>query len=134
MKLKNVTLGLALLLTTVSGVTFASQIGGERVIEKTREAVEEASPDDWFVLASSAKKCFQRKVNLKEAAEWLDKSLAISENSFNLELKGDYYIMNQLPNEAIVHYVKAIEKLEDTPSKNAQVAAIQKKIANVIGI
>ena len=33
----------------------------DRTTEKTREAVENASPHDWYTLATSAEKCFKKK-------------------------------------------------------------------------
>ena len=81
-----------------SSVCFAKVV--DRTTEKTRDAVEQASPHDWYTLALSAEKCFKKKVNLKQASEWLDQSIEIAEKPFNLELKGDYYMDNKLPDKA----------------------------------
>ncbi|CAN5488179.1 hypothetical protein BH23BAC1_BH23BAC1_31920 [soil metagenome] len=75
---------------------------------KAREAVENASPDDWKTLATSAEKCMKKNVNLKEAASWLDKSLAIKQDPYNLRLKGDYFQINNLPQQALEYYIKSI--------------------------
>ncbi len=79
-----------------------------KTVEKARLAVEEAAPDDWFTFAESAEKCMKKKVNLKEAKTWLDKSLRIKETPFNLAIMGDYYNMNKLPEQALEYYVKSL--------------------------
>lgn len=94
-----------------SASAFASTEGKyatNKTVEKSREAVANASPDDWKTLAIHAEKCMKKKVNLKEAAEWLDRSLAITEDPYNLRLKGDYYKINNLPKEAMGYYIKSI--------------------------
>jgi len=98
------------LLILSSNLSFAL----EKQFGKTRHAVENAGPDDRHTLAISAEKSFKKKVNLKEASEWIDKSLEIAETPFNLELKGDYYNENQLPDKAIKYYVRAIISLKES--------------------
>ncbi len=105
----------------------------DRTTEKTRDAVGQAGPDDWYTLAISAEKCFKKKVNLREASEWLDQSLEIAETPFNLELKGDYYNENRLPDKALEYYVRAMNTLKENDGK-AEVRDIQKKIAKIINI
>lgn len=105
----------------------------DRTTEKTRDAVDQASPDDWYTLAISAEKCFKKKVNLKEASEWLDQSLEIAETPFNLELKGDYYNENKLPDKALEYYVRAMNTLKENDGET-EVRHIQKKIAKIINI
>lgn len=104
-----------------------------RTTEKARVAVEKAGPDDWYTLANSAEKCFKKNVNLKEASEWLDQSLAIIEAPFNLELKGDYYTENQLQDKALEYYVRAMNLLKENDGQ-AEVEHIQKKISKIINI
>ncbi len=105
----------------------------DRTTEKTRDAVESADPDDWYTLAISAEKCFEKKVNLKEAGKWLDQSLEIAETPFNLELKGDYYIKNQLPDKALEYYVRTMNTIKAIDGEG-EVTHIQKKIAQIIKI
>lgn len=80
----------------------------DRTTERARQAVEQASPDDWHTLAKSAKQCIAKGVNLKEAAGWLNQSLAIKETAYNLQVQGDYYVKNQLPDRALESYSKSI--------------------------
>lgn len=105
----------------------------DRTTEKTREAVENASPHDWYILATSAEKCFKKKVNLKQASEWLDQSLEIAETPFNLELKADYFIDNKLPDKALEYYVRAMNIIKENDGKG-DVGHIQKKISSIINI
>lgn len=114
-----------------STVSFAKV--ADRTTEKTREAVENASPHDWYTLALSAEKCFKKKVNLKQASEWLDQSIEIAETPFNLELKGDYYIDNKLPDKAVEYYVRAMNTIKENDG-DAEVTHLQKKLSNIINI
>lgn len=115
--------------STING-SFASG-RTDKITEKAREAVAEASPDDWYTLAQSAEKCLAEGVNLKEAAGWLDQSLAIKETPYNLKLKGDYYASNRLPDKAIECYSKSIRvgMLADPSYKDMDV---QNKIVALI--
>ena len=79
-----------------------------KTVSKARLAVEEAAPDDWKTFAESAEKCMKKKVNLKEAKAWLDKSIQIRETPYNLAVMGDYYQMNSLPDQALEYYVKSL--------------------------
>ena len=107
-----------LLVIFVVGSTVGSSFASpptDKITQKAREAVADASPDDWYTLAESAKKCIDKGVNLKEAAVWLDQSIAIRETAYNLKLKGDYYLSNRLPERALEYYSKSIRvgKLTD---------------------
>lgn len=114
-----------------SNETFAKV--DDRITDKTRDAVENASPHDWYTLAICAEKCFKKKVNLKQASEWLDQSLEIAETPFNLELKGDYYNDNKLPEKALEYYVRAMNNLKENDGKS-DITEIQKKVAKIINI
>jgi tetratricopeptide (TPR) repeat protein len=134
MKVKNLPslLATALILGILS-VPAAFAKTNEKTTEKAREAVENAGPHDWYTLAASAEKCFKKKVNLKEASEWLDQSLEIAQMPYNLELKGDYYILNKLPDQALEFYVRAMNVMKEQDGK-ADVSKIQKKISEIISI
>lgn len=126
------TFAFAFVLTILSAsISFAG--ADDRTTEKTREAVENAGPHDWYTLAISAEKCFKKNVNLKEASEWLDQSLEIAETPFNLELKGDYYIDNRLPDRAMEYYVRAMNTIKEDDG-DADVSHIQKKLSKIINI
>lgn len=137
MKLKNIKQGIALLICALFVSTQVSFAGilDDKTTEKTRAAVENASPDDWYTLAQSADKCFTKKVNLKEASLWINESLEITEAPYNLEVKGNYYMMNNLPEKALEYYVKAIRKANSNdPMDGDNIDRIQKKIAQITNI
>jgi len=97
---------------------------------KARQTVEQASPEDWLALAQSAEMCFKKNVNLKEAAEWIDRSIAIKETSFNLEVKGDYYLVSNLPDKALEYYVLSLQKGQGEGA-SFDSEKIQGKIVNI---
>lgn len=99
-----------LLVATLSVSTaFAAGINNEKVISKARAAVENASPDDWETYAKSAELCIAKNINMKEASKWLDHSLSIKKTTYNLRVKGDYYLANKLPVKAMEKYLEAID-------------------------
>ncbi len=100
--------GLFLAILLITSFSYAKDVN-ERIIEKSREAVEKAGPHDWEVLAESAKKCIKKDINVEEALAWLDKSIEINPNKENLTLKGDYYVDKKLPQEALKCYLKAAQ-------------------------
>ena len=136
MKIAKVNLILSLLFVAVVSFSFTlpPDEKGEEKADKTtlkaREAVANASPDDWYTYAKSAEKCIKKGVNLKEASDWLDHSIDIKETAYNLELKGDYYKANRLPDKALKYYVKSMQvgKEENT---NFDARDIQRKIADI---
>jgi len=105
----------------------------DKAVEKAREAVENASPDDWYTLANSAEKLIRKNKNLKEANEWLDRSIEIKKTVYNLTVKGDYYQANQLPDKALEYYVKAMN-LAKSEDANADISDIQRKVAQITNI
>lgn len=131
-KIRTSLLAVALVLGALS-VPASYAKTNDKTAEKAREAVENAGPHDWYTLAASAEKCFKKKVNLNEASEWLDQSLEIAQMPYNLELKGDYYILNKLPDQALEFYVKAMNVMKEKDGE-ADVSKIQKKISEIISI
>ena len=126
------TFAIAMAFVVLSGSMAFAKID-DRTTEKTRDAVENASPHDWYTLAVSAEKCFKKKVNLKEASKWLDQSLEIAKTPFNLELKGDYYNDNRIPDKALEYYVQAMNVMKENDGE-ADVSKIQKKVSTIINI
>jgi len=120
----------------IAGTSFAGVVDDKdndktnKTTLKARQAVEQASPEDWLALAESADMCFRKNVNLKEAAEWIDRSIAIKETSFNLEVKGDYYLVSNLPDEALEFYVESMKKGHEEGS-TFDSGRIQEKIAKI---
>ncbi len=95
-------------LLIISGSHLFASIGGEKVVEKARASVEKAAPDDWKTLAEAAQLCIKKKVNMKEASEWIHKSIDIKKTQFNTEVMGDYYRVNNLPEKAVAWYMESM--------------------------
>ncbi len=139
MKNRNLILTLGIISISLMSFTFSNPIAiqdkdGDEKADKTtlkaRELVEEAAPDDWMTFAKAAEKCINKGVNLKEAAGWLDTSIEIKETAYNLELKGDYYVRNNLPDKALEYYIKTL-KVGKEQDLNFDARDIQKKIADI---
>lgn len=115
---------------SVASSSFASS-RTDKITERARQAVAEASPDDWYTLAESAEQCLAAGINLREAATWLKQSLAIQETSYNLRVQGDYFVSNRLPERALESYSKSIRvgKLGDASYTDADT---QKKIVRLV--
>lgn len=112
---------------------FTADDKNERIVSKYREVINESSPDDWYTLATCAKQCMKKDILNKEVAEWIDRSLEIKRTAYNLEIKGDYYILNRLPEEAGNFYLEAIRVgLEDDPDFDP--SGIQSKIAEIVDL
>lgn len=92
-------------LLLMSQVTWATE--GQRTTTQTQRTVEKAAPDDWYLLAKAAQRCFKRGENLKLAVSWLNKSILIKRAPYNLEIRGDYYAANQLPRKALEAYAES---------------------------
>ncbi len=105
----------------------------DKIVEKARQFVDEASPDDWYAMAKAAQMCIDKKVNLKEADEWLNNSLSIKETSFNTKVKGDYYAVSNLPQKAIDYYSLSI-RLGKIDNPAYQDAETQNKILHLIKV
>ena len=119
-------------LVWVSSTSFVQASNrSDKVVEKAREAVENASPDDWEVLAKAAKMCIDKNVNLKEASEWIDKSVSIKETSFNTKVLGDYYALSNLPEKAVEFYSKSI-RLGKLDNPGYQDEITQEKILKMV--
>ena len=129
-KLAKVTLSVFLTLLVIS--ESAKEDRNEKIVSKNRDAVENAAPDDWYTLAYCAKTCIDKKVNSKEVATWIEKSLAIKETAYNMEVKGDYFVVNKLNDEALKCYIKAISLASE--NNNFESADLQKKIAKIIDL
>ncbi len=95
-------------LVAISSAAFAGQKDNKTTL-KSRQIVENASPDDWKALAMAAAICVDKKTNLTQASEWLEKSVSIKETAYNLEVKGDYLILSNQPEKAMAQYIKAMQ-------------------------
>ncbi len=122
-----------IILVGMTSGTFARDGKEDKIINKYKEIIENSSPDDWYTLAKSADICLQKNINRKEVAEWLDRSLSIRETPYNLEVKGDYFRINNLPEKAGKCYLKAIQIGSENDS-NFDTKDLQAKIAEVLNL
>ena len=112
---------------------FSADDKNEKVLNRYREEVNGASPDDWYTLATCAKQCMKKDIMNKEVAEWIDRSLEIKRTAYNLEIKGDYFLLNRLPDEAGKFYLEALQVgFEDDPDFDP--SGIQSKIADMVDL
>lgn len=78
-------------IVAICSFTALGYSGESNAVKKAKEAVKEAEAYDWRTLAESAQVCFDKKENVGQALEWIDRSIEINKDPFNLEVKGDYY-------------------------------------------
>ncbi|MFH6982364.1 hypothetical protein [Marinoscillum luteum] len=78
-------------------------------VKKAKDAVEGAAPYDWKTMAQSAKVCFRKQENVEQALEWINKSIEINKDPFNLEIKADYYRDKGEKDEALKLYSEALK-------------------------
>lgn len=130
--MKNIVKIATLAIMAVSTVSFATHNDDKATI-KSRQIVENATPDDWKALAQAAAICVDKKTNLTQASEWLEKSVSIKETAFNLEVKGDYLVLSNQPEKAMPLYIKAMQIGLNNES-GFDVKSLQAKIGNLRAI
>ena len=130
MKLAIRTLIIAIVAVAVNTTAFAAR-NVDKTVQEARAAVESASPDDWHTYAKAAEKCIDKGVNMKEAAKWIKRSVEIRETAYNMQVLGDYYVANRLPEQALEAYSKSIRigKLADNDYRDK---ATQDKIVSLV--
>ena len=117
-------LSLALIISLAS---LRSQAKNNKTVDKARTAVENASPDDWKTYAKSVQTLIRKKTNLADVKMWIEKSISIRETSFNLEVFGDYYVMNNMPFMASTYYIKSLKKMR-AEIPGCDISKIQAKV------
>jgi len=130
-KLSNLLIILLLCAVNLSG--YPADGKNEKILNKNREIINNTAPDDWYTLASCAKSCLKKNVLNKEVAEWIDRSIEIKKTSYNMEVKGDYYIINRLPEKAGEYYLEAI-RIGFDEDKNFDSSELQSKIAKIVNL
>ena len=122
-----------LLLCGFSLKVHSSDGKNSKFLNKHREIVQDSAPDDWYTLAVCAEQCIKKNIVNKEVDEWINKSLNIKKTSFNLEVKGDYYMKNRLPEKAGEFYLEAI-RVGLQEDKNFDSSGLQTKIARIMNM
>ena len=124
-------LSLALVMALASFSTLAEGTK-EKAVAKATEAVENGSPDDWMLLAKQADYLIRKNASLGTAKEWIEKSISIKEDAYNLEVFGDYYSKNNLHREAITYYLKSADRVKAN-NPGANTSWLQDKIVSSKG-
>lgn len=81
----------------------------ERVLTSARKAVGEAKADDWRTPYRAAAFCLDAKVNLDEAAQWLERSIGIKPGYYNTLGKARLVALKGSRADAVGLARKAIE-------------------------
>lgn len=106
---KNLFAAVLLTAATFAATALPSTTGNHsRAVKKAIETVEKAEAYDWKTLAECAEICFKKGENVSQALEWINRSIEINEDPYNLEIKGDYYESEGDKQEAMKYYYKAI--------------------------
>ncbi len=128
--------GILMIIFTLGSATHSLGLSDgkeDKILNKHKEIISNAAPDDWLTLAKSAEFCLRKNINRKEVAGWIDKSIAIKATAFNLEVKGDYYTINHLPQKAGEYYLKAIQ-IGTNQDPDFDATSLQEKIATIINL
>lgn len=84
----------------------------EQTLAKARKSV------DWGTPMSAAQYCLQNNVNLDEAMNWINASVSINENYWNMRIKAQLQAKLGKKNDAVATLQKAIDlgsKMENAP-------------------
>lgn len=115
----------ALSLSVLFLTSTSSMASESKAVEKAKSAVENGSPDDWKLMATQADRLIQRNADLGTAKAWLETSISLKEDAYNLEVMGDYYAKSNLADQAITYYVKSINL---TKAAGNSTKALQEKV------
>lgn len=116
------------LLVLFSMSTYAGNT--DKTVEKARDMVSNAAPDDYKTLADAAALCVRKDANLTQAKEWFEKSIEIKANSKAYEVAGDYYSKNNLKEKAIDAYIQSM-LLAKQENFNADTKHLESKISEL---
>ncbi len=124
-----------LTLMLIINVAFAgdnNSKANDALILKMSAKVESAKDGDWKTLAKCAKTLLDQSINYDETFNWIEKSIAVNKNCYNLAIMGDYYKMNNNLDEAYRYYNSAILNAQQE-KRNVMIPEIQGKLLQVIG-
>lgn len=97
-----------------------------KVLARCRSAIAALKADDWQTPARCANYCLQNDLSPDEAAQWIEKSIAVQENASNLGLKARWLARAGQTDEAIRVAEKAIQLGK---AQNQDVSALEKLVA-----
>ncbi len=101
-------IALFLLILPAAGKAGSPDNSEDALILKTRNRAENARPDDWKTLADCARNLLDQRILCRESLTWLERSLTIDSNYYNLTIMGDYYRLSLDFTKANENYILAI--------------------------
>ncbi|AZQ64039.1 hypothetical protein EI427_17940 [Flammeovirga pectinis] len=119
-------ISLFILLSSFSPITIEEDSPNSEKVSLLVKMVNDADKQDWKVLNKAAQFCINWNADLELAKEWIDKSIAISDNAQAYEVLGDYHLRKGDIYNAYKNYAIALEKGMFTLSKT-ELESIQRK-------
>jgi Protein of unknown function (DUF2911) len=98
-------------------------------LQKAREAVSAAKPDDWRTPLQAANYMLQNKLDLTQAMTWTEQSIKTQENFNNIGLKARILAAQGKTAEAVVAGQKALELGRAAKADERALAAFEKTVA-----
>jgi tetratricopeptide (TPR) repeat protein len=102
-----------------------------KALASARDAVAKAKADDWRTPMQAANYMVEQKSNQEDAGKWLEKSISVQENYYNVSAKARYLAAAGKKKEAMAAAEKALSlapKTEPKPSEE-NVANLKKQMA-----
>ncbi len=109
-----------------------SKAANDALILKMTAKAEAVKDGNWKALANCAKTLLDKRINTEEELTWLEKSVSINRNYYNLTLLGDYYRLNFEFTKAYENYIDAIKDAQHW-GKMGEIPGIQWKILMTMG-
>jgi hypothetical protein len=99
---------------------------------KVKAKAESVKSNDWKSLAKCAKSVIDKKIAKDETLSWINESIEINKNYYNLTVLGDYYKLHKEFRKANESYVDAMMSAKKAGKENL-VPKIQWKISLAMG-
>ncbi len=104
----------------------------QALIMKMALKAETAKEGDWKTLADCSRTLLDERIICDESYTWLEKSISIQSNYYNLSLMGDYYTLNREFDKAYQSYLAAILSAQKE-RKQEVIPGIQWKLLVAMG-
>lgn len=104
----------------------------EVLITKQKVKAANSKDGDWKALANCAKDLLDQRIRCDDELSWLEKSISINENYYNLTALGDYYRLTLDFPKAYENYLKAIVSAQKTNNMDV-ITGIQWKVLVTMG-
>jgi hypothetical protein len=104
----------------------------ERMLLRAKRKVDNAKAGDWKTLADCANDLIKKGISSEDELEWINRSIALNENIYNISLLGDYFILKREYKRAIENYLKAIQ-LARIENNTEAIPTLQWKVLITLG-